>query len=314
MLTRSGRTLQQGKITSHYSATLNTQTRSEPVTINTYTDSTMNNDNGIGLQHTSNMASASDQRSVTNSDLKELIVGMESRLTTKFDQLQIELNELKDRVTKNEVDIQGLQTSVDFNAGQTDNIVKKLIPEVVQGFDKCFADFEKQNMLRELHDRKYNLLFYGVPQGEDETHADLDPKMREVFQSDFGIADDEINGLYIVNIHRLPRRNTPGVLDGQQREKGPDPIIVRFGCMADLNTILEGQRRRPFMRDRKPVMAYTDLPAKMKQERGKLVQHAKRLRQDGNITRIRTIGLQVLLEYKRKGFGGGNWRKFIPTE
>ena len=308
MQTRSGKTLQQGKITSHFGAPLNTHSGTEPVTSITYSTiaNTKHTQQRTTMSTADNSASDEDHRPVSNDELKQLIQGMEARLSHKFDKLQLEMNELKDRVTKNEADIRDLEAAATDTSCKTDDIVKKTIPEIDQKYEKRFADIEKENLKREMHDRKYNLLFYGVPQAGGEEQLDLDPKMRQIFISDFGVKEEDVNGLYLVNIHRLPRRNVQ-----QDRDPGPDPIIIRFGCMADVNVLLDGQRHRPYYPDRKPVMAYTDLPGIMKRERGRLVQHAKKLRQEGHLTRIRTVGLAVLLEYRRKGFGG-QWKRFVP--
>ena len=82
---------------------------------------------------------------------------------------------------------------------------------------------------------------------------------------------------------------------------GPDPIIVKFAAMGDVQYIMEAARNRGFFKDRKPVMVYSDLPLEM-------VQEAKRLRQDGKTTRIRVQGIKVILESKARG-KLGPWQK-----
>jgi hypothetical protein len=81
--------------------------------------------------------------------------------------------------------------------------------------------------------------------------------------------------------------------------------------MADRDFVLLQQQNRPYIRDRRPVMAYPDLPPKMKKERGILAEQAKILRHEGKATRIRTAGLEVIMEFKEKGQRGG-WKKFVP--
>jgi hypothetical protein len=49
----------------------------------------------------------------------------------------------------------------------------------------------------------------------------------------------------------------------------------------------------------------------MKKERGILAEQAKILRHEGKATRIRTAGLEVIMEFKEKGQRGG-WKKFVP--
>jgi len=139
--------------------------------------------------------------------------------------------------------------------------------------------------------------------------------MNVIFRTDFGLSEDQVGNMFLVAVHRLPRRNRAEEYDEENRREpvAPDPVIVRFGSMFDRDGILLQQRVRPYFKDRKPVMAYTDLPASMKQQRGKLVQHAKTLRGEGKQTRIRTIGLDVILEFKDKNNRRGDWKRFTPN-
>ncbi len=61
---------------------------------------------------------------------------------------------------------------------------------------------------------------------------------------------------------------------------------------------------RGFIRDRKPIMCYTDLPVPMKRRRSELVAQAKTLRQEGNMTRIRVKDIDVILEFRDKSTRG----------
>ena len=108
------------------------------------------------------------------------------------------------------------------------------------------------------------------------------------------MSTEETNMIVITNCHRLPRR------DGN----GPDPIIVKFGCMGDRDATLEAAKSRGFIKGRKPVMAYSDLPTDMKRERGRLAEVAKKLRQEGKKARIMVVSTRVFLQWKDKSSPG----------
>ena len=88
--------------------------------------------------------------------------------------------------------------------------------------------------LNEIRDRRYNLLIYGATYIE----RPIASVVRDLLVSDFEMTREEADSIFIVNAHRLPRR--------QMRGTGPDPIIVKVGCMGDRDSILEAARRRGF--------------------------------------------------------------------
>ena len=88
----------------------------------------------------------------------------------------------------------------------------------------------------------------------------------------------------MVIAHRLPRKGLGS---------GPDPIIARFVYFQEREWFLATAKKRPFDKNNKPVMVYTDLPPDMKKARA-----AKQMRSEEKQARIRVICTRVMLEHR----------------
>ncbi len=249
---------------------------------------------------------------VSNAELKTILIRMETTMNERLAELTERVEKLSTTVDNNVSKIAELEdVSGDHDANIKDLIesatstsedlrkVKEIaVPAIRYSVKELREDINKQLLEREIHDRKYNLLFYGVPQEDGENVHD---KIRDVFETDFNMPRKQAQEIFFSNVHRLPRRN---------RTDGPDPLIVRFGAMGARNYVLDLQSSRGFVQGRKPVVAYTDLPAVMKRERGKLVVEARKLRREGKITRIRVVDTKVIMEHKEKGQRQAAWTKY----
>ncbi len=309
IVTRSSKNPKQGTIISHLSSS--SSTVSTDACYNTVNTDTSNSE----LTHNNSMAgsTSSDNKDVSNTELKELLLRLESTMTKRMDKLQEDLNFIKQKVMKNEKDIEDLKTSTEHNAADISDIVEEMIPEINKAREDAFDKLENELMRQELHDRKNNLIFHGVDSRMTEPKHELEAKMRGVFQKDFGLTKKQAETVYLVDVHRLPRKPKPLPRDDDQarqqlRNNRPDPVIVRFASIIERDFILEQQRRRPYNRDQRPVMAYTDLPVKMKAERHRLLQKAKSLRSEGMMARVRTRKLEVILEHKANR--NSQWKQY----
>ena len=156
----------------------------------------------------------------------------------------------------------------------------------------------------EIHDRKMNLLFYGIQQVKGENSVSV---ARDIF-NDLGITKD----IPLVNVHRLPR----AVKENAQ----PDPIIVRFVSMIDRDAVFNAYQQRLMKKAATtgdhssgppPTFAHlriaTDLPAILKRKRYLLEKQAYSLRKEQNkSTRIKLLGVKLCLQVKEKG-SQGSW-------
>ena len=136
-----------------------------------------------------------------------------------------------------------------------------------------FEKYEEKLILLEIHNRKSNLLLYGVEnqqQGED-IYAILTATFINL-----GIEESIAKNIAIANAHRLPRRNATAA-------QGPTPIIARFCYMRERDLVLGAfenqQRQRGTTTDARPqprsrITVRTDLPPTLKIRRGILASAA----------------------------------------
>ena len=117
----------------------------------------------------------------------------------------------------------------------------------------------------------------------------------------------------VVNIHRLPTKSTP--IGATNAPEPPDPIIVRFARMSDRDNLLRAfeQPRRPRNATEKSparvrITVRTDLPPRMKRERGRLASIAYNLRKTKNLkTKIAVRGAKVVLMTKHPNEPSSAW-------
>ena len=143
---------------------------------------------------------------------------------------------------------------------QEDNLTK-----MQNEMDLKIKELNEKLLLLEKHDRKYNLLFYGIP---EERGEDLFEKMRQLFLDVLDISASRVDGMFFMNGHRLP----------SEPASGPRPVLIKFCSFEDREIVLSKAYRRRIL---------TDLPVVMKRERGRLAKQAYKIRQDEKLqTRI----------------------------
>jgi hypothetical protein len=254
--------------------------------------------NNVAAGNSNNKESNEPVSMVSTGELKSLILRMEQGLTTRFDRMEKELKSMKEDQKVNREKIDGLEHIVMNTKSKVDVMEDSVIPSIKGDMDHNLALLNDKLTLMEIHNRKPNLLFYGVEQKEDENLKDV---MRKCWEEDFGVPE-ELN-IAVVHAHRLPR---------QGQSHGPDPIIVKFVHMEDRDWFLDFAKKRPFNKDKKPVSVYTDLPRDLKRTRAKAAQVAKEMRKDGKQARIRLAGTKIILECRdkvQKGAKPGAWVK-----
>lgn len=217
---------------------------------------------------------------------------MDTKFTGMFNDLRQELTTLKTDMgvtnknlesVSNKVD--DIEKSVDFQSKSLDEAKKTQTDSMEKSKQELEAKIKQLDdklLLMEKHDRKYNLLFYGIKEEKDENVYD---KMRELFISDLELDDEKVQSMYFAHGHRLPSRSP-----------GPKRIILRFLSFEERELVLSnayklgGSRRR----------IVSDLPLEMKKERGRLSRVAHNIRKKDLLqTRIKDKGLEVYLEVRR---------------
>ena len=224
--------------------------------------------------------------------LEDRFQRLESKLASKFDSLQEDVRTVREEVADSKIKFKELDTkvsdiikSVEFSSKTCEEKDKKqtaALREMKEELECKVKALENKLLLQEKHDRKYNLLFYGIPEEQNE---DIEDKLKNLFVDDLKLDYTRVNNMYFAHGHRIPSK-TPG----------PKPIILRFSQYSDRDLVLSnayqlaGSRRR--------IIA--DWPVQMKNERGRLSKVAFQIRKDEKLqTRIKDKGLDVYLEVRK---------------
>lgn len=236
-------------------------------------------------------------------ELRTMLMSMEERMSKRFEQidskftgifnglkaeissLRADVTETKSQVDMIETKVKDMEESIDFNAVTVREVEKgqeDKLAAAEQRLEEKIKELDNKLLLLEKHDRKYNLLFYGVSEEQNENVIDT---LRELFKNDLEIGEDRVNSMYFISGHRIPSESN-----------GPKPIILRFSSSEDKDLVLSksyklaGSKRRILV----------DLPLPMKKERARLAREAYKIRQHEHLqTRIREKGLDVILQVRR---------------
>ena len=241
-----------------------------------------------------------------DSSMDAKLVKLENKFTGIFKELKDEMGNMKSNIEKNENDIiaihekmEGYETSIEFNHKQIEDTEKKQLKKLQKAekrIDKKIQELDDKLLMLEKHDRKYNLLFYGIPQ---EVNEKLYEKMRTFFETDLRIQKERVQNIYFTNGHRYPTKN-----------KGPNPVILRFSNFEDRELVLSHAKN--LLNTGKRIL--TDLPTKMKIERNRIADIAYHIRKVEKLqTRIKDKGLDLYLEVRKTK--DDTWeRRDIPAE
>ncbi|XP_072020293.1 LOW QUALITY PROTEIN: uncharacterized protein [Amphiura filiformis] len=182
------------------------------------------------------------------------------------------------------------------------NVYHKTIPELKAEMDKKVQLLEEKLLLLEIHDRKRNLLVYGVEE-EKMRHKMV---MLDVWHHNYSCSEEQLErGVVMTSCHRLPQsRHARCDSDGKLP---PRPVIVRFGFDSDraffgnLNNMKRGCKLR----------VLDDLPPEMKRERGRLASIAYNIRKEQHqSTKIVVAGTKVSLQYKPRNRPDLDWKTY----
>ena len=170
---------------------------------------------------------------------------MFATLNSKIDYVLDELNSIKQEVAATKQNVSEIEESVSFANDKIADIERSKIPELREKVDKNREEMEAKLLLLEIHDRKQTLLIYGCREKENEK---IYSTVQNIVCHFLEIPREEAMKMPIVNAHRLPSSRRQGMYSEEREKRGPDPIIIRFGAMADrdrLLTAFERRARRP---------------------------------------------------------------------
>lgn len=256
-----------------------------------------------------------DSSNVILSEMRRMFAEFKTEINEKLDNVLVDLNAVKADISTVKTTMRDLEVSVADTSARLENVESDRIPSLQRRLDKMQAEFEDKLTQQELHHRKQNLLFYGIPSRPNENVYQVASK---AFADILEITIEEAVKIPIVNIHRLPTKKPP--IGASNVPEPPDPIIARFARMCDRDRILRAfeQPRRP--RDasgnatgnpptRERITVRTDLPPRMKRERGRLASVAFDLRKKKQLkTKIVVRGTKVILQTKNPNESTSIWK------
>ena len=238
-------------------------------------------------------------------ELKTLVIGLDSKVnqfSTKLDtveekftrmviEIKSEVNVVKNELICTQEEVKKLRVSHDeLERGvqamdmQLNAIENQKLELLRHSLEFKMKQLRKQQVLLEKHDRKYNVLVYGLVENQNEN---LNDRLYQFMVDDLGIDKTKADSIPIANSHRIPARTFP------DRPKQPNPIIIRFIHYSDKQFFMS----RASKLAGKKVVLLDDLPVCMKEARGELAKEAYKIRKEEKLkTRIRADGVHVILE------------------
>ena len=216
------------------------------------------------------------------SELRKMFADFKTELSNKLDHVILDLDSVKSDIAVVKTKMQTLEDSVADTSARISTVEDEKIPYIERRLKEIEADYEDKLMQQELHNRKQNLLFYGIPSHPNEHIYNV---AAGAFAKVLEIPMDEAMNIPTVNIHRLPTKKPYG--GASNAPEPPNPIIVRFMKMSDRDRVLQAfeQPRQPRSANGNTaagpgdrITVRTDLPPKMKRERGRLASVAYKLR------------------------------------
>ena len=266
------------------------------------------------------MAEATENSMLT--EIRKMFSSFSAKIEKKLDSVITDITSLKQDVSTLKTTINALEASTSDTSARISSVENVKLPQMDRKITKLEEKLDEKLLALELHGRKQNLLFYGIaPRPQEEIYATVSEAIGQLMN----IPLEEAAKVPLINAHRLPRYNQKpdqeNSIGSRSRPVGPDPIIVRFARMWDRERILQAfehptRQRETRSEARRPtdprVTVRTDLPPTMKRERGRLAHIAYQLRsnQPGLKTRIKIIGVKVVLQTRKSSEVGSTWSKW----
>ena len=235
-----------------------------------------------------------------NQSIKTQLKALDSRVSDISISLRAEIEQNTEGLSKLKTTVSEIEDGVSFQGGQIDSHKKDMaemlkkqnqfltkIKEIEDRENKLKEEIgmlKERNLDMERHNRKYNLLFYGIPESRDENIYET---VKTFLQEEAKIPKERVEQMIFANIHRIPKKGA-----------GPKPIIVRFVQWTDRDLVLN-QVFKGALPQNKNIL--TDLPTVLKEERYNLSKEAYKLR-TGTVkykTRILEKGTKLKLQIRK---------------
>ena len=150
-------------------------------------------------------------------------------------------------------------------------------------------DWQEDELIRQSsYSRRWNLIFHGVSETEEESCSDL---VKHIMVSKLKIDQRKVKGIMFCEAHRLRKKKRSG-------NSKPRPIIVRFTCRADRDATW----RQRFNLKESSIRMAEDLPQNVREIRRKVLVPALKKARKREGTKATIIGDRLLVNGKSYSF------------
>ncbi|KAK6171851.1 hypothetical protein SNE40_018276 [Patella caerulea] len=220
---------------------------------------------------------------------------IENRVCSKIEELKTEMKveirgiqneilQIKETVKENEKKIIGNEEKI--------KCIEETLPQNQNNLLKKIKLLEEEILVKEIHDRKRNLLIYGVKEEKEENIQEV---VTHFLLTSLELSKEEVMKIKLCAAHRLrkPAYQNP------RTENAPRAIIIVLIEQCHRDRILNVAQEK--LNGRSKMSVRSDLPATLKKKRAQLVQKAFEIRKNEHLkTRIRVVKADVWLEVKGK--------------
>jgi hypothetical protein len=221
--------------------------------------------------------------------LTDLILEMKSSLILSIEQIKTDITNINEKVSVVEEKILGHDFKFDSVKLQVEAMQNKI------------HSLERQITLKEIHDRKSNLQFYGILEGKDEN---VENTLKTFFIETLKLTPSRVDQIYFKTVHRMP-------LSEYQKKNKPDAprsIMASFLSMEDRDEIYT-ERKHTFTTGKS---IQTDIPPLLKKRRAVLGRQATLIRRDQKLwarVRLDMADLKMVLETRDPSIPSSPWSK-----
>jgi hypothetical protein len=146
---------------------------------------TAGNDGGPVVDNTASATASNADVTVSNAELKSIILRLEKSMSGILDKLEDDIESVKIKQTENEDKLQGVKYDVDKAVADITLLHQDMHQRHLPDLHNKWQYLSNKLLLMEIHERKLNLIFYGVEQTADE---DVISALHNCWQSDFGLS------------------------------------------------------------------------------------------------------------------------------
>lgn len=200
-------------------------------------------------------ASSQPVKEPTLTDVMSMLQALGNRMDSKLDEVKEEVHTLREEYTAMQDEVRGLREEVSGLRQQNDDMLKShaALTEQMEDLARKTDDLEGRS-------RRNNLIFHGLERRDNETSADCEDTLRDLFTDRLELSQD-------VEFDRIHRLNS----------KPDSPVIARCVFYKQKLAVLKAKSK---LRGTN-IFIGEDFSSRVREVRRKLTPHLKRARSEG---------------------------------